>query len=121
MNSSSVIDWNLARSVAHRIGGKGPTIGREGARQAVEELRAGAATAVHVVRDITELKADANADTVRVVDRSRWVDANAAAFASVLDVSVAPPWAVVSFLLFFIKQLNHHANNRGQMTDLRAV
>jgi coenzyme F420 biosynthesis associated uncharacterized protein len=85
MNSSSVIDWNLARSVAHRIGGKGPTIGREGARQAVEELRAGAATAVHVVRDITELKADANADTVRVVDRSRWVDANAAAFASVLD------------------------------------
>jgi coenzyme F420 biosynthesis associated uncharacterized protein len=85
MNSASVIDWSLARTVAHRVGGKGPTIGREGALQAVEELRVGADTAVHVVRDITELKAEASADAVRVVDRSRWVDANAAAFASVLD------------------------------------
>ncbi|MFL6182002.1 MAG: zinc-dependent metalloprotease [Actinomycetes bacterium] len=75
----------MARSVAHRVGGNGPTIGREGALQAVEELRVGAVTAVHVVRDITGLKADASPEAVRVVDRSRWVDANAAAFASVLD------------------------------------
>jgi coenzyme F420 biosynthesis associated uncharacterized protein len=85
MTGSSVIDWNLARTVAHRVGGKGPTIGRAGAMQAVEELRAGAATAVHIVRDITELRADASADAVRVVDRGRWVDANAAAFANVLE------------------------------------
>ncbi|MFL6069839.1 MAG: zinc-dependent metalloprotease [Actinomycetes bacterium] len=85
MSSPSVIDWTLARSVAHRVGGNGPTIGREGALQAVEELRVGAVTAVHVVRDITGLKADASPEAVRVVDRSRWVDANAAAFASVLD------------------------------------
>jgi coenzyme F420 biosynthesis associated uncharacterized protein len=85
MSNPSVIDWSLARSVAHKVGGNGPTIGREGALQAVEELRVGAVTAVHVVRDITELKADASSEAVRVVDRSRWVDANAAAFASVLD------------------------------------
>ena len=83
--STSVIDWNLARSVAHRVGGNGPTIGREGAQRAVEELRVGADTAVHVVRDITGLSADARPDSVRVVDRSRWVDANAASFASVLE------------------------------------
>ena len=83
--STAAIDWQLAGSVARRVGGKGPTIGREGAQQAVEELRAGAATAVHVVRDITGLKADAAADAVRVVDRPRWVDANTVAFASVLE------------------------------------
>jgi coenzyme F420 biosynthesis associated uncharacterized protein len=85
MSSPSVIDWNLARTVAHRVGGKGPTIGRAGATQAVEELRVGADTAVHVVRDITGLTATTAPDAVRIVDRSRWVDANAVAFASVLD------------------------------------
>lgn len=85
MTGMSVIDWNLARSVAHRVGGKGPTIGRAGALQAVEELRVGAATAVHIVRDITALHADASPESVRVVDRGRWVDANAAAFANVLE------------------------------------
>ena len=85
MSGGSVIDWSLARTVAHRVGGKGPTIGREGAQQAVEELRVGAQTAVHVVRDITALDADARPDSVRVVDRSRWVDANSAAFANVLE------------------------------------
>ena len=85
MTDSGVIDWDLARSVAHRVGGKGPTIGRSGAQQAVEELRVGAATAVHVVRDVTELDAPASPESVRVVDRRRWVDANAAAFESVLE------------------------------------
>jgi coenzyme F420 biosynthesis associated uncharacterized protein len=85
MTSSSVIDWDLARTVAHRVGGTGPTIGRAGAVQAVEELRVGASTAVHVVRDVTGLHADARPDSVRIVDRKRWVDANAAAFGNVLE------------------------------------
>jgi coenzyme F420 biosynthesis associated uncharacterized protein len=85
MSSEGAIDWQLARSVARRVGGTGPTIGRAGATQAVEELRLGAATAVHVVRDITGLHADAAPESIRVVDRSRWVDANAASFASVLE------------------------------------
>ncbi|HEX5016307.1 MAG TPA: zinc-dependent metalloprotease [Actinomycetes bacterium] len=83
--SNGAIDWTLARTVAHRVGGKGPTIGREGAQQAVEELRVGAETAVHVVHDITGLDAGTANSSVRVVDRSRWVDANAAAFATVLE------------------------------------
>ena len=83
--SPGVIDWQLAATVARKVGGKGPTIGREGATQAVEELRAGASTAVHVVRDITSLSAEAAPDAVRIVDRPRWVEANTAAFASVLE------------------------------------
>lgn len=85
MSSEGAIDWQLARSVARRVGGTGPTIGREGATQAVEELRLGAATAVHVVRDITGLHADAAPESIRVVDRRRWIDANAASFASVIE------------------------------------
>jgi coenzyme F420 biosynthesis associated uncharacterized protein len=85
MSELPVVDWSLARTVARRVGGRGPTIGREGARQAVEELRLGAGVAVDVVADLTGLRADPNPDAVRVVDRSRWVDANTAAFATVLE------------------------------------
>ena len=49
MSSGPNVDWRYAGAVARRIGGSGPTIGREGAHQAVEELRAGAAVAVDVV------------------------------------------------------------------------
>lgn len=85
MTSTGVIDWNLARSVAHRVGGTGPTIGREGAKEVVDELRVGAATAWHIVRDVTGLSTEASPDAVRVVDRRRWVEANSAAFESVLE------------------------------------
>lgn len=85
MTETSAVDWGLARTVARRVGGSGPTIGREGARQAVDELRAGAALAVDVVRDITGLHADAAPDAVRVVDRPRWVDSNVTSFATVLE------------------------------------
>lgn len=84
MSTRGAVDWRYARAVARRVGGTGPTIGSVGARQAVDELRAGSETAVHVVRDVTGLHADAKPDSVRVVDRSRWVDANAAAFETVL-------------------------------------
>jgi len=85
MSETPVVDWSLARTVARRVGGRGPTIGKEGARQAVEELRLGADVAVDVVADLTGLRADPAPDAVRVVDRSRWVDANAAAFGSVIE------------------------------------
>ena len=84
MNSGPNVDWRYAGAVARRIGGSGPTIGREGAHQAVEELRAGAAVAVDVVRAATGLHADVPADGVRVVDRPRWIDANVAAFETVI-------------------------------------
>ncbi len=85
MTETSAVDWGLARTVARRVGGSGPTIGREGARQAVDELRAGAALAVDVVRDITSLHAEAAPHATRVVDRPRWVDANVTSFATVLE------------------------------------
>lgn len=85
MTERSAVDWGLARALARRVGGSGPTIGREGARQAVEELRSGAERAVDVVRDLTGLHADAAPDAIRVVDRARWVDANAQSFATVLE------------------------------------
>ena len=85
MTEPSAVDWGLARAVARRVGGSGPTIGREGARAAVEELRTGAERAVDVVGDLTRLHADAVPGTVRVVDRTRWVEANAASFATLLE------------------------------------
>ncbi|MCZ3386881.1 MAG: zinc-dependent metalloprotease [Actinomycetia bacterium] len=85
MTEASPVDWGLARAVARRVGGRGPTIGREGAREAVDELRSGAERAVDVVRGLTGLHADAAPDAVRVVDRSRWIDANAVSFATVLE------------------------------------
>lgn len=84
MSTPSAVDWRYARAVARRVGGTGPTIGSVGARQAVDELRAGSATAVQVVREVTGLHADASPESVRVVDRSRWVDANASAFETLL-------------------------------------
>ena len=85
MTEAAAVDWGLARTVARRVGGNGPTIGREGARQAVAELRSGAERSVEVVRGLTGLHADAVDDAVRVVDRSRWVDANAASFGTLLE------------------------------------
>lgn len=85
MTEASAVDWGLARAVARRVGGSGPTIGREGARQAVDELRKGADLAVDVVRDLTGLHAAAAPESVLVVDRSRWVEANAVSFATVLE------------------------------------
>ena len=85
MSEHSAVDWGLARTVARRVGGSGPTIGQEGARQAVDGLRAGAVVAVDVVRGITGLHADAAPHALRVVDRPRWVDANVTSFATVLE------------------------------------
>lgn len=85
MTEAAAVDWGLARAVARRVGGSGPTIGREGARTAVAELRAGSERAVDVIGDLTGLRADAAPDAVRVVDRPRWIDANALAFATVLE------------------------------------
>jgi coenzyme F420 biosynthesis associated uncharacterized protein len=67
------------------VAGRGPTIGREGARQAVEDLRSGAAEAVDVVRDLSGLSAERAPDAVRVVDRPRWIDANIASFGAVIE------------------------------------
>jgi coenzyme F420 biosynthesis associated uncharacterized protein len=85
VSTSPAIDWSLARSVARRVARSGPTIGREGARGAVEDLRAGAQQAVDVVRDLSGLHADPAPESVRVVDRPRWIDANIASFGAVIE------------------------------------
>jgi coenzyme F420 biosynthesis associated uncharacterized protein len=51
----------------------------------VDDLRAGAAEAVDVVRDLTGLTADPTPESVRVVDRPRWIDANVASFGAVIE------------------------------------
>lgn len=85
MVDSSPVDWPYARVVARRIGGSGPQVGIERARQAVAELRECAAEATPLIEARTGLHAPAQPGSAVVVDRVRWVDANAAGFRAILD------------------------------------
>ena len=77
----SMIDWDLAVSLATRLAGEGPTVSRGEADEAVAELRAGAHRSTGLVREFTGLDAPDGTAPILVVDRPGWVRANAEAFA----------------------------------------
>jgi coenzyme F420 biosynthesis associated uncharacterized protein len=83
--AASMVDWDLAVRLGSRIAGDGPSIGRDEAHAVVEELRAGADRSTGLVRDFTGLVARDHSAPVLVVDRGGWVQANADAFAVLLD------------------------------------
>ena len=86
MNSSSnMVDWQTAVTVGARVAGEGPTVDAAEAMAAVAELRAGAERSTGLVRDFTGLQAGERTAPVLVVDRAGWVQANAAAFALIID------------------------------------
>ena len=72
-----MVDWDLAVQTARRMMKPGPQISPAQAREAVEELRSGAAEAEAHVRGYTGLQAEAATAPVVVVDRPGWVQANA--------------------------------------------
>lgn len=80
-----MIDWDVARSTAARLGGAGPEIEPAQAEQAVEQLRQLAAEAEGPVREYTGLHAGAGTAPVLVVDRARWSEANLASFEQILQ------------------------------------
>ncbi len=83
--SAEMVDWDLAVATAARLAGPGPTIGRAEADQVVAQLREGAARSTPLVRDFTGLEAGEATAPVMVVDRQGWIQANADAFARLLD------------------------------------
>jgi coenzyme F420 biosynthesis associated uncharacterized protein len=79
-----MVDWDLAVRIGSRIAGDGPTVTRDQATAAVDELRAGADRSTGLVREFTGLAAAEKTAPVLVVDRAGWVQANADAFATIL-------------------------------------
>ena len=82
---ASAVDWGYARAIAKKVSGEGPQIPLADARQAVQELREGAQQAIPLIAKRTGLDAPAAPEAVQVVDRAGWVDANALAFASLIE------------------------------------
>jgi coenzyme F420 biosynthesis associated uncharacterized protein len=81
----AMVDWDLAVRIGSRLAGEGPTIERGEASAVVEELRDGANRSTGLVREFTGLVAENHAAPVLVVDRAGWVQANADAFATLLE------------------------------------
>jgi len=80
-----LVDWDTAVAVAGRLVRPGPAVTQQEARAAVADLRQGAADAEGHVRSFTHLTASSGSAPVIVVDRPGWVQANANAFAVVLE------------------------------------
>jgi coenzyme F420 biosynthesis associated uncharacterized protein len=85
MNSSAMVDWDLAVTTGTRLVRPGPQVSADEARAAVDDLRRFAVQAQGHVRDYTGLEADGGASTVAVIDRPGWIQANAAGFRTVLE------------------------------------
>jgi coenzyme F420 biosynthesis associated uncharacterized protein len=84
MTSPSMVDWTVALSTASRLVKPGPDISREGAAEAVADLRRCAVRAEDYVRQVTGLTAPSGTAPVLVVDRPRWIEANIDGFRQVL-------------------------------------
>ena len=83
--TSNLVDWQTAVSVGARLAGDGPTVDATEAQDTVAELRAGADRSTGLVRDFTGLVAADHTAPVLVVDRLGWIQANADAFATIIE------------------------------------
>jgi coenzyme F420 biosynthesis associated uncharacterized protein len=79
-----MVDWTLAFTTAQRLVKPGPEISRQGAAQAVAELRGAAARAESYVTSVTGLTTPSATAPVLVVDRPGWIQANIDAFRTIL-------------------------------------
>ncbi len=79
-----MVDWTLAFTTAQRLVKPGPEISREGAAQAVAELREAANRAEAYVTGVTGLQTPSATAPVLVVDRPGWIQANIDAFRTIL-------------------------------------
>ena len=85
MNSSPMVDWDLAVTTGTRLVRPGPVVTREEARSAVTDLKAYAAAAHGHVEAFTGLHAPTDQASVVVIDRPGWIQANASGFRTVLE------------------------------------
>jgi len=80
----ALVNWDLAGAAGARLVRPGPEVAADEARAHVEGLYAAAAAAEAHVRAVTGLVAPTSSP-VEVVDRPRWVRANAGGFGVLLD------------------------------------
>jgi len=79
-----MVDWTIALSTARKLVKPGPEISREGAAEAVAELRACAVRAEAYVSRVTGLQTPSATAPVLVVDRPGWIQANIDGFRQIL-------------------------------------
>jgi coenzyme F420 biosynthesis associated uncharacterized protein len=90
VNSTQMIDWDLAISTGTRWARPGPQVSLADARRTVAELRDLAVAVQQPVREVTGLPAaaDGSLGLVAVVDRPGWIRANVDGFRVVLEPMV---------------------------------
>lgn len=79
------VDWDLAARLGARLAPAEPRIPAPQVAATVEGLRAGAVRSTGLVRDFTGLDAREDSAPVLVVDRRRWIEANAQSFGAVMQ------------------------------------
>jgi coenzyme F420 biosynthesis associated uncharacterized protein len=84
-DGSELIDWNVARSTARFLVSGGPSVTRNEAFLAVDQLRTFAAESEQHVREFTGLVAPSAGAPVLIVDRLGWVQVNVDGFSVILE------------------------------------
>ena len=84
-----MIDWAFAVRVGSSMAGEGPAVSAQQAADCVAQLRHDADRSTPLVREFTGLHAAERTAPVLVVDRGGWVQANADAFAQIMQPLVA--------------------------------
>ena len=77
---ASAIDWDVARRVANRVGGREPFSESYHSASLASDCDEFTAIAEELVAQTTGLRSRAGPARARVADRSMWVDANVASF-----------------------------------------
>jgi coenzyme F420 biosynthesis associated uncharacterized protein len=80
-----MVDWNVAVNTARKLVRPGPTVSMDDALSTVAELRDAAQRAEDYVETVTGLTVPSATAPVLVVDRPGWIQANADAFATVME------------------------------------
>lgn len=80
-----MIDWAFAVRVGSAMAGDGPDVSAQQASDCVAQLREDAQRSTPLVREFTGLHAADRTAPVLVVDRAGWVQANADAFAHIMQ------------------------------------
>ncbi len=80
-----MVDWNVAVNTARKLVRPGPAVSMDDALSTVAELRDAAQRAEDYVETVTGLTVPSATAPVLVVDRPGWIQANADAFATIMQ------------------------------------
>lgn len=83
--AGAMIDWDLAVRLGSRLAPAEPDVPADAVAETVAALRADAERSTGLVREFTGLEARPHSAPVLVVDRARWIEANAQSFSVLMD------------------------------------